>query len=328
MERSSISQAVQIGVEAVPGTAVAATRRLGSIGVELGVQADVNAQRPTGQKYANLQVLGKEWSEASVSGNPAYPELPYLFASLMSAPTITPVLNGTVPVASLWTFDSSSFGADNPKTFTVEQGDAVRAQRAAYALLSDLTVGWSRDEVTLDGTMMARAIEDGIALTPAAAMLPQVPVRPAELSVYLDGAPADLGLTKLLRAISGDWKLASRFGPVWVVDAAQPSYVAHVEGEPEATFTLLQQADAQGMANLVSMRNGSTRFCRLEAVGPIIAGTVRHKMTLDMAGQISDVGSFSDEDGVYAAEWTFGAVHDPDWGRAMKVQITTTTAAL
>ncbi len=332
-ERSTISQAVQIGVEATPGTGVAATRRLGSIGIEMGAQVDTNAQRPNGQKYANLQVLGREWGEASVSGSPAYTELPYLFASLLSTPTVTAIMDGTVATgAHLWTFETDSFGADAPKTYTLEQGDKVRAHRAVYALLSDLTMGWSRSEVSLDGTMTTRRLEDGITLSPGATMLPQVPVRPSELSAYLDVASADLGLTKLLRAISGEWSVGSRFSPVWVVDAAQPSFVAHTEAEPDASFTLLQQADGQGMANLVALRGGATRFLRLVAEGPVIysaAGVVhRHRMTLDMAGQVSDVGSFSDEDGVYAVEWTFGAVHDPAWGRAMRVQVVTTTSAL
>lgn len=333
-ERSTISQAVQIGVETTPGVAVAAPRRLGSIGIEMSPQVGVNAQRPNGQKYANLQVLGKEWAEAAVNGAPAYTELPYLFASLLSTPTVTPVMTtGATPEATgahLWTFDTNSFGADTPKTYTIEQGDSVRAQRVAYALLNSLTCAWSRDEIGLDGTMTTLRLEDGITMTANAAMLPQVPVRPSELSVYLDDSSAALGTTKLTRAISGEFSVGSRFSPVWVVDAALPSFAAQTESEPEASYRLLQQANAQGMENLLAMRGGATRFCRLEAVGPVIhaASNTRHRMILDMAGQVSEVSPFSDEDGVYAVGWTFGAVHDPTWAKAMRVQVITTTSAL
>lgn len=331
-ERSTISQATQIGVEATPGTAVAAPRRLGSIGLEMAPQVGVNPQRPNGQKYANLQVLGKEWAEASLNGSPAYTELPYLFASLLSTPTVTPVTDaGNVATgAYLWTFDSDSFAADDPTTYTIEQGDQVRAQRVAYALLNSLSMSWSRDNIGLDGAMTTLRMEDGITLTPGAEMLPQVPVRPSELSVYLDGASANLGTTKLTRAISGQFSVGSRFSPVWVVDAALPSFAAQVESEPDASYSLRQQANAQGMENLVAMRGGATKFMRLEAVGPVIqaASNTRHRMILDMAGQVGNVGALSDSDGVYAAEWTFGAVHDPAWGRALRVQVITTTAAL
>lgn len=333
-ERSSISQAVQIGVETTPGTAVAASRRLGSIGIELGVQADIKTRRPIGQKYANLAVLGKEWAEGDVSGAPVYTELPYLFASLLSAPTAT-VVNlaaGTPSEATRWVFQSSNFDQDIPRTFTVEQGDSVRAHRASYGLLTDLSMSWSRGDIEMDGIMLAKRIEDGVVLTAGATQLPQVPVRPSELSVYLDVASTSIGATKLTRAISGEVSVGSRFMPVWVVDAAQPSFVNHVEGEPEVGFTLKQQADAEGMANLERMRAGGTAFLRLHAAGPVIAENgatpIRHEMIIDVAGQITEPNSFSDEDGIYAIEWGFGAVFSPEWGHAVRAEVTTTTATL
>lgn len=323
-ERSTISQAVQIGVETTPGTAVAASRRLGSIGIELGVQTVINSRRPIGQKYANLQVLGKEWSEASVSGAPVYTELPYLFASIFSNPTITPEGTG----AYKWVFESDNFDADAPRTFTVEQGDSSRAHRAAHALLTDLSLTFDRENMELDGTMLAKAIEDGITLTPTSTQLPQVPVRPSELSVYLDTSGATIGTTKQERAISGEIGIASRFAPVWVLDAAQPSFVATIESEPEVTFNLTQQADAQGMENLERMRAGETVFLQLRGVGPVIEGTTRHEMLVEIAGQVAEPNPFGDEDGIYGIEWGFGAVFDPTWGHAVRAEVITTTATL
>ncbi len=120
--------------------------------------------------------------------------------------------------------------------------------------------------------------------------------------------------------------------PLWVVDRAQRSFATTIEGEPEVMFSLTQQADAQGMESLLAMRNGETRFLRLEAVGPIIYGTgstaVRHALIIDMAGQVSEPQEFSDEDGVYGIGWEFGVVHNPTWGRAYRVEVVTTLAAL
>jgi hypothetical protein len=333
-ERSTISQAVQIGVESTPGTPVAAPRRLGSIGVELGIQANITTRRPIGQKYANLAVLGKEWAEGDVSGSPFYTELPYLFASIFSNPTVTPVpLTGGDPSgATRWVFGTSNFDADAPRTFTIEQGDSVRAHRSSYGLLTDLSMSWSREDMEFDGTMLARRIEDGIALTPNAIMLPQVPVRPSELSVYLDTDAAQIGTSKLTRAISGEVGIGSRFTPVWVVDAAQNSFVNHVESEPEVTFSLVQQANAEGMTNLERMRSGGTAFLRLEAVGPKIAengaNDIFHRMIIDVAGQITEPNNFGDEDGVYGVEWGFGAVFSPEAGFAVRAEVITTTTAL
>jgi hypothetical protein len=338
VERSTITQTAQIGVEATPGTAVAATKRLGSLGISLGPSIETNAMRPIGQKYPSLQILGKEWAEADLEGAPVYTELPYLFASILGTPTVAAILDGATPSgATRWTFNTNSFGADVFKTYTIEQGDASRAHRVTHGLISELSFAYDREEVTIEGSLIARALEDGITMTSSGVtQLPQVPVRPTEVSIYLDNTAAAAGTTKMLRVVSGEWSMGGdRFQPVWVVDAAQPSFVAVVEGEPDFEFTLTQMADAQGMANLVALRAGATRFLQIKAVGPnIYTGTggtplvVNHQLTITTAGQISDVSQFDDEDGIYGIEWTFGAVHDATWGRATQVEVITTTSAL
>lgn len=331
-ERSSISQSVQIGVESTPGTPVAAGRRLASFGFKIGPKVESSTIRPVGQKYATLEVVGKEWSEAELEGGPVYTELPYLFASLMSVPTVTQIMDGATPTGAYrYVFDTATFGDDAPVTYTLEQGSAVRAHRISNTILTEWSMDWDRNEVTIGGTAIAKAIEDAITMTVSPTSLPQVPVRPSQMSVYLDNTAAGLGTTKLLRALKGSVKISDRFGALWVVDAAQASFVNTVEIEPSVEFTLMQMADAAAMANLTAMRSGSSRFLRLEAVGPqIYSGgvTVNHRVTIDLAGQIKDISPFEDQDGVYAIEWTFGGVHDTTWNRAMHVEVVTTTTAL
>ncbi len=333
-ERSSITQSVQIGVEVTPGTAVAAGKRLGSMGFKIGPSIDNKALRPTGTKYPSLVIPGKEWTEADISGSAVYTELPYAFASVISAPVVTTILDVAIPTgATRWVFSSNTFGDDAPKTFTIEQGSAFRAHRFANGIITEYTWGWSRDEIELGGSLLGRAIEDGITLTSSPTLLQQIPVRPAELSVYIDDTSGGLGTTKQLRTLSGECNIADRHMPLWVVDAAQPSFVSTVEGEPTVEFKIKQMADSQSAANLVAMRNGTTKFLRLRGVGPQIYTsaapmTVNHQVTWDVAGQVSDVSSFEDEDGVFAVEYTFTAVHDPTWGKAYQVEVITTTAAL
>ena len=333
-ERSTITQTAQIGVETTPGTGVAATRRLGSIGFAMGPQIETNNQRPIGQKFPSLSILGKEWAEADLEGSPVYTELPYLFASLLGTPTTAAILDGATPTgATKWTFNSNSFGADVPKTYTVEQGDASRAHRVTHGMVSEFTFSFDREEITIEGTMLARALEDGITMTSTGVtQLAQIPVRPTELSVYLDNSAASLGTTKQTRTVSGEFTLGGdRYLPVWVVDAAQNSFVSVVEGEPDFEFTLTQMADAQGMEQLVALRAGRTRFLRLEAIGPRIydgAQDVHHSLRIDVAGQVSDTDNFDDQDGIYGIEWTFSGVHDPTWTKALTVEVITTTSAL
>lgn len=336
VERSSITQSVQIGVETTPGTAVAAAKRLGSMGFKIGPSTESTKLRPDGTKYPILQILGKEWTEADITGSAVYTELPYAFSSCISSPVVTSIVDGITPTGAYrWLFDSNTYGDDNPKTFTVEQGSSFRAHRFAYGIIPEYTWAWSREEIELGGTLLGRAIEDGITLTASPTLLPQIPVKPAELSVYIDTSAAGLGGTKQLRTLKGECNIADRFMPLWVVDAAQTSFVSTVEGEPTVEYKIRQMADSQAAANLLAMRGGTTRFMRLQGVGPnIYTGSggspliVNHQVTWDMAGQVSDVSKFEDEDGVFAVEYTFSTVHDPTWGKAFEVEVVTTTAAL
>lgn len=336
-ERSTISQSAQIGVETTPGTAVAASKRLGSMGFSFGPKVDIKKLLPAGQKYASLQILGKEWTEAGIEGLAVYPELPYAYASCVNTPTITQIMDGAVPTGAYrYVFTSNTFGDDAPKTFTIEQGSGVRAHRMANAIFTEYTWEWSREEISLGGTVLGRAIEDGVTLTASPTSLPQVPVRPSELSVYLDTTSGALGTTKLLRALKGEFNISDRFSPLWVVDAAQPSFAAVIEVEPTVEFKVTQEADAAGMASLEAMRNGSNRYLRLQGVGPVIYTATlpidnkKHQVTIDMCGQVSDVSELGDEDGVYGVTWTFTANHDPSWGagKAFTIEVITTTITL
>lgn len=306
------------------------------MGFKIGPSIDTKPLRPEGTKYALLQILGKEWTEADISGMAVYTELPYAFASVISAPVVTSILDGATPTgATRWVFRSNTFGDDAPQTFTVEQGSSFRAHRFSHAIIPEYTWEWSREEIELGGTMIGRAIEDGVTLTASPTLLPQVPVKPDQLSVYLDDTAAGIGGTKQTRVLKGECNISDRYSPLWVVDAAQPSFVSTVETEPTVEFKVLQMADSQAAVNAIAMRAGTTRFMRLRGVGSqIYAPTVglpqgvSHQVTWDMAGQVSDISPFEDEDGVFAVEYTFTTVHDPAWERAFQVEVITTTSAL
>ena len=152
--------------------------------------------------------------------------------------------------------------------------------------------------------------------------VPLVPVLPTQVSVYLDPSAATLGATKLTRVISADFNIGGRFGPVWVLDAAQASFVNHIETQPDLSANLTLQADTAGMALLGNLRDGATKFLRIEAVGPNIPGgtpTTPYKLTIDLAGKINNTGSFSDQDGIYAIQFSMIGVHDTTWGKALNV---------
>lgn len=327
-ERSSLNQVIQVGVETVPGTAVAATRRFQALGIEPSPNMEIDQFRPMGQKYRSIATLSKEWVTASLSGRGSYTELVYVLSSVIDTATITTPIGATS--SRLWTFTPDSFGDDNPRTYTVEHGSAFRADRFAYGLVTEVGMSFSRDSVELSGSMMGTALEDNITLTPSGVTsVPLVPILSSDLSVFMDNTAAALGTTQLGRVISAEFSLGSRFSPVWVMDATENSYVAVIESEPDLTMSLMMEADSEGMAQLATVRNGGTRFIRIRAVdSSTIEVGHNYEFTLDFAGKVSDTGGFSDSDGIYAIEWSFVGVHDPAWNKAYEIRIKNNLTAL
>lgn len=336
VERSSISQLVQLGVEQTPGTAVAATKRLLATSIAVSVAEDVHQFQAKGAKYPTIVYNGREWADADISGDATYSELQYLLAGAMTTPTVAQLLDAAAPTGAYkWVFDPLTFGADNPKTFTVEQGDASRAHRASNLVISKFGLNFDRKGVTIASDGFAQAIEDGVVMTSAGVTsIETVPIQPTQIDVYLDNTVAGLGTTKQLRLLSGAFDLSGRFTSLFVVDSSKPSFVASVEKDPASTFKLKVEADAAGMDMLNAFRSGGTKFMRIKCKGPKIysgataAADVYHSFALDVAGKVSAVGKFGDQDGVYAAEFTFTTVHDSGWNKAMHCELVNAVAAL
>lgn len=324
-ERSTITQVVQIGVESTPGTAVAANKKLASLQIMPKINVEADEFKPTGQKYASLVAVNQEWTEADVSGKPCYDEVVYPLAGILGAPVITTV--GTT--GKQHAFTPLSSGDDAIKTFTVEQGSAVRAHSFPYGLLTSLGIDFSRKSIDLNGTMLGQRITDGITLTAAPTSLPLVPFLPTGLDFYLDVSAAALGTTKLTRGISAKWKLDNKAGAAWFVNSANSSFTAHVETDPTNEVALMLEADAVGMGLLPTLRAGDTKFLRVEVTGPTIStGPATYKATFDFALNVNAGTEWKDEDGIFAVEWPCSVVHDATWGSAFKVAIINSLAAL
>lgn len=323
-ERASIFQNVQIGVETTPGTGVAANKQLLSLGFDPTVKANVKQYRPRGMKYPTMTELGKEWVEAKISGGLTYNEIVYVLSSILT--TVSPTGAGS---AKTWTFSPSSTAADTPKTFTVEQGDAVRAHKWANGIVTALELGFSREECSIDGAMMGKALQDGITMTATPTAITLVPVLPTQVSVYAADTQAGLaGAAELDRVLDAKFSIGDRFAPLWVLKRSVSSFATHVETKPALEMSLKVEADSAGMAYLATMRTGATKFLRIQALGAEITTGVYYTLQIDMAGKVMEPKDFEDADGVYAIEFPFLGVHDATWGKALEVTAINTVASL
>lgn len=316
---SALQQVVQIGVEVAPGTAVAANKLLQAVEIVPSIKANVNSFRPKGGKFPTLAAPGKDWSEAKISGQAVYTDIVYLLAGVLGhqAPT-----KQGASAAYKWAFTPAQSAEDPIKTFSVECGSAVRAGKFAYGLVNSFGFSFDRDKVELSGSMLGRAYQDGIALTADPTAIEPVPILPTELAIFIDDSAAEIGNTQLeMENFQGSFEISDRFGTVWPINSSLASFGAHVETVPKATLKLFLAANDLGMSPLAAMRSGAKRWIRIKATGPVADDTYDYSFQLDLCGTVTEVGEFSDRDGVYALEWTFQATHDADWGQALTVDV-------
>lgn len=332
MARASISQTVQIGLEATKGDAVAADKKLQSLSIEPSINPETNQFRPMGQKWPSIVSLNREWVTAGVSGAPTYDEIVYPLSSVLETAAVTQPDATNAPSVYLWTFTPSSTDIDTFRTFTVEQGDSTRAHRFAYGVFTEFGLDISRAGIDLSGSMIGQSLEDGVTLTASPTTLPLVPVLPNDVSVFMDDTAAGLGTTKLASgagpAFSANFNIGDRHGPVWPIDAAVDSFAETVETEPSGTLELTLEADATSMGLLTTLRDGDTKFVRIESVGAVIEDVQTYRLTIDLAVKVESIGSFDDEDGVYVVPPSFTLVHDADWGQALQLEVQNSTASL
>ena len=326
-ERTAVTQLLQVGLETVPGTAVAAGKLLPSLMLTTGIDGTFTEVRSSGYKYPADEVIGKEWSTSKISGQPTYDEMAYLLSSVLMKPTPATVET----TGKAWTFAPSSTAEDTIATFTVEQGSAVRAGKYAYGIVTELSLKGDREKVEVSGSMMGQLYSDGITMTAAPTAVPLVPMFPKEFDVYIDATSAGLGTTKMTRVLAWEVNIRNRFGPLWVVDSSKTSWLGHIEQPIDASVKLTMEADAQGMGLLTQMRNSGIRFMRLSAVSPTLAGDTAEPYSMEWDFALNVKGTpkeISDKDGVYALDWEFGVIHDATWGKAHSCVLTNKTASL
>lgn len=188
--------------------------------------------------------------------------------------------------------------------------------------------------ITADGSALTGGSSPTVTVTKqtqglAAGEVPLIPVMPGEINIYLADSYAGLaGASALNRPLSTEWGISDRQGVGWFLNRANASWGSAHETVPGTSAKLKLVADAEGMALLTTMRTNATKFMRIEAVGPTIEGAITYRAQIDTALRVTDVSEFSDEDGLFAIEWTFEWIFNATWGNTAQVTLINTTAAL
>lgn len=334
-ERQTVNQRVQIGAESTSalGTPVAASKLLTCFDWTFAINADIAQYTATGHKYVSVQEQNTEWVDLTASGDLDHNGATYLLASAMGS--VSPVAHGASSTAKDWIFTPPIYGSVVPQTYTLQQGDTVRAHQTAYSIFSEFGYkGTRKGPFTVSAKGFAQAITDAVTLTSTPTAVALAPTVAKQFNVYLDTTSAGLGTTQLTRVLSVDYSMSNIYGPLYVLNRTNTSWTAHVDLMPKTSLKLKLEADANGMTFLSYLQSGTTYYLRVEAVGAQIAsdgpGNINNTFRHDMAVKIGKPSAFADDQGVFAIEWELVIVEDPSWstGTAQKFTLTNLLTAL
>lgn len=316
VDRAKVTETVQFGLESTEGTAVAAPTNIRSVSVDTKFGGAADFFRPDGHKFNTLSMNNMEWSTFSINGKGTYTEIGYILAMMFGDPS--PSSSGVA--VKTRTYEMLDTTILSPKTMTIEKGSSVRAQKIAGALLTDLTLNFSRKTgVTITGNGIGRLFTDGITLTASPADVALIPIVGKQLDVYVDSTAAGLGTTKLLRAFSIENVLTGVYGPLWPIDSAQTSYAAHVDLAPTASTKLMLEADSTGMAYLTQFRADTSMFVRVQGTGADAESGIPYLFKYDTCLHIKSVSPDEDDDGVTTVTFETELVKDSTWGKALQI---------
>jgi hypothetical protein len=314
--RSTVNQNTQIGLEATPGTGVAANRLIEALSVKFGVKADVKTFRAQGRKYPAVAVENTEMVEGMFSGELDYNAMPYLIHTLIGGVTLA--AHAPSAIAFDWGPISPGLSGNySPKTFTIEHGDSIRAQKALYGLCTGLSYSIKRKEsLTLEAPFMAQAATDGITMTASPTIVALLPAVGKHFNIYLDSTSAGIGGTLLSNLMELSYDSSDYYTQFWPLVRANASWGSQIDTAPKCEVKWKLEADSTGMGQWTTyLQTGNTAYIRVDALGQTIdvpnsvAASFRH----DMAVKITNVSDFADADGVYAVEYTGVVVEDSAW---------------
>jgi hypothetical protein len=326
-ERASANQKWQIGKETTAGTAVAAGKLLENLNFMLTPKPDVKTYRPGGRRFITEAVMNREWSELKADGILDYNDFVYLVSGPFGAANITTPGGGTNSRAWAWTPPVT--GRITPVTYTLMQGDDVRAHKVAYGLFTGFGYKGSRDAgFTCSAPMIAQAFTDNITMTASPTAVALSTVAGGHVDIYVDTTSGGLGTTQFTRVFNFEYSYDSGFAAFWPLNRANASFTGVVDTIPKNIVKFTLEADANGMSLYPHLQAGDFVYIRFEAVGNIIETTIHFSIVHDMAIKLTNISDIKDAaGGVFCTDYDGEIAEDSAWSSG-QAQVLTVTNAL
>ncbi len=323
-----INKGYQLGVEVTPGTAVAGSKRLPSLSIDLGPSVESKSYPSHGQKFSGNSVVHKQWSEGSLEGPLSYSDIIYALATMFTPPAPTTPAGGAL--SREWKFVPLVSGNETLKTLTVEAGDSIAAEISTNVAVTGLTFNFETDDVKINGNVIGRKPTVGT-MTGSPTTLEQIIASARDIDVYMGPTLGALGVTlfqagnKLTDAISGSFGIGDKLVPRWVHNTDFESFRDFVETRADLTLNYMTEHNAQSRTLYSTLGDNALVYLGIRITGPIIEGAIPYIFEIVSPAKVSGAEQ-SDADGVYAYNYTF--MPEPTSGTDFWVRVVNKITAL
>jgi hypothetical protein len=331
-------QKLQIGLESVAGTPLAATTVLRGVG---GMLSD---NRKVEEVEEIIGIIGGADRDAIVQlltmiDIPAKPLTPeqfqYVLAMALGGPT-TGSADG-VGTDFIYTTNLPTTAVPTAKTYTVEGGDNFEVERAEYCVVTKFGITFAANSLAkVQFSIMGRQstrMAGGFTAALSLPALSELPVNKAK--AYLDAIGGVYGTTQLTNTlIGGQLNFTTAWVPVFTTDGnlyySYPSYTdTHVDG----TLTFLHDTAAGGSTGAkADFRARTPKLLRLDFIGDAVGtpGTTysTKKIIVDLPIKYLSAPAITDQNGVDQISFTFRSRYNTTAGNAGKFIVVNELAAL
>jgi hypothetical protein len=324
---------LQLGKESLiaPGTAVAATtiwRGVGTIDdtrVTNTVVEDVGTLIPPTRTYT--AAYGADLAMESVEAT--FEQLPYILnASIASV--ITGVADGAA--CKVYTFNFPEASLNTIRTFTIEGGDNMEAERMMYSYVNDFSLtGKGGEAVMMSANWKGQKVELN-AFTGALSIPTVEEIMFSKGTLAIDAVASAYGATvKSSTFLEMNFNVVSGWMPVWTADGGTGLVYNFIKcGKPEITLDITFEHDASSMAEKVFWRAGTPRLVQVKFTGTTLAGATYSAKTLilNLAGKWTKFSKLGEQDGNDIITGTFVVGYDATKGDAGSIIVVNGNAAL
>lgn len=318
MPGSKALRKIQLGREATPGTAVAATTLWRGLGVPEDLREAVDVEEDIGiMGGADRSYIASVDAQFELESVPAtFEQIFHIFEGGIKL-VGTGVADGAGS-GKIYAYTFPTTVKNTIKTYTIEGGDDQQAEEMEYSFVSEFGLeGAAKEALMMTATWKGRQITN-TTFTGAISVPTVEDIIFNKGKLYIDAIGGTIGTTLISNSFLS-MSLSCVTGWQAVSTADGNLYFSLVKSvKPELTCEITFEHDATAVAEKTNWRALTSRLIRIQFEGTALAspGTAYTYKTLrlDMAGRWSNFDKLGEQDGNDILTGTFSSRYNPTAG--------------